>query len=382
MFPIVLSAPEPFYLFVRDDADEWNVTIEQINTSTYDPLKLHRVSFFLDVGLEHGTPMGFGFDGSMIIPRNTSLRSADDAMDCFNRVKASMLLGGLVLEETTSSELAFGEMSNLGYYRYQEPHGAASRFNRALGESAAGSLLSIVLDDPRRISKAKVERAYADGSQVFSHLSRLNPGFLVTAFSKVGASQHRDGLIFGWVATEQVIEHLWIDLFLSDSKYYRSEERKKNLSSIRNVGQKIEMLHQADLVTHEAYQTLSKARRARNNFAHNGRRVDREEAMSCLRGLLMTIDAYSLQSGLPSLGTGPLAAVDAGGSNLPTKNRTLQGVARNLNFEGAKYWREIFAIPGDEKWSGDSEKLDGIRIADASAEIKSAGTKPSKKKKP
>lgn len=77
-FPCVLAAPRHFHLFVQDP-DDGSLTLEQVNAGTYDPLKLKRISFYLDVGLPHGNPMGFGFDGSMIITRNPHLRSAGDA---------------------------------------------------------------------------------------------------------------------------------------------------------------------------------------------------------------------------------------------------------------------------------------------------------------
>jgi hypothetical protein len=275
MFPIVISAPNPIHLFVRDETDEWNPLIQEINAGSYDPLKLHRVSFFLDVGLDYGTPMGFGFDGSLIIPRNPSLRSADDAMDCFNRVKAAMLLGGLHFSQTTSPELAFGELSELGYFRYTVPHGPASELSRALGERGAGSLLSIVLDQPKRVDRVHVESSFNRGKAVCLNLTRVNAAFLVTAFSSADKHEYRNALIFGWVATEQIIEHLWVDRFLKDKQLYRLEGRQKELRAVRNVGQKLEMLFQSGLLAEHAYTTLLHARKARNRFAHTGGAVAR-----------------------------------------------------------------------------------------------------------
>lgn len=369
MFSIVISAPNPFYLYVRDESDEWQITIKEINEGNYDALKLHRVSFFLDVGLEYGTPMGFAFDGSMLVPRNPSLKSADDAIDCFNRVKAALLLGGLQLDQTTSSELAFGDLSDLGYFRYTDPHGSTALLNRAFGELGAGSLLSIVLDKPRRITKSEVEGAFKSGSLVFSNLSRVNAAFLVTAFSCAAKHEHRSALIFGWVALEQVVEHLWTDCFLSKKDYFLSENRKQSLKKLRNVSQKIEMLRQSEILSDKAYTSLHVARKARNKFAHNGGQVSREDAVECLKALLIAIDIYSEQRGIPSVGLAPLSVFQGKSKEKQTDENTAVE-AGAIDWSDVKYWREIFKIPGDENWAGDEEKLDGILLKDVSAEIK------------
>ncbi len=118
MFPVLISAPSPTQFFVRDTDDDFDIDIKMINEGAYSPLKLHRVSFFLDVDLEGGSPMGFGFDGSMIIPRTPSVSNPDLAIDCFNRVKAAMMLGGLAFDATTQSMIGFGELKQTGYFRY------------------------------------------------------------------------------------------------------------------------------------------------------------------------------------------------------------------------------------------------------------------------
>lgn len=380
MFPIILSAPESFHLFVRNEEDNWDVSIEDINSNNYDALKLHRVSFFLDVGLENGTHMGFGFDGSMIIPRNPSIQSADDAMDCFNKVKAALLLGGLQMDQTTSSHLGFGELTELGYFRYISPLGFAAQFNRALGEKGAGNLSSIVLENPRRITQYTVEKAFKTGTTIIECLPYLNSAFLVTAFSAAKKHENRSALIYGWVATEQVINHLWDDHFLKDEKYFLLQERKGTLNKIRNISQKIEILYQSRMLSNEAYKQINKARVARNTFAHGGARVPYEHVISCLKGLLLTIDTYSNLNGLASIGMSPINSFeDTQSKQRPQEHYS--GLVRDIDWKAVKYWRALFAIPGDKNWKDEGQFLDGIRLVDASDELKKRPTKEKPKKK-
>lgn len=205
-FPCVLAAPRHFHLFVQDPDDDWSPTLEQVNAGTYDPLKLKRVSFYLDVGLPHGNPMGFGFDGSMIIPRNPHLRSADDAVDEFNRVVAALLIGGLRLHQVVSENLAFGSLYATGYYRYEHPHGILPTLHQAWGEAAAGGYLSIDLLHPPRVSKADTVAALDAGRPVLAAAYRIDPATLVMAFSHHVATEYRNSLVYSWLIVEQLVK--------------------------------------------------------------------------------------------------------------------------------------------------------------------------------
>lgn len=361
MFPVLISAPSPTLFFVRDRSDKLDIDLEKINGSTYSPLKLHRVSFFLDVGLEGGSPMGFGFDGSIIISRTPSVSTPDEAIDCFNRVKASMMLGGLALDATTQSMIGFGELKESGYFRYHETLGAEARISQALQERGAGGNISICLLEPKQLTENEVKEAYSKGSRIFRLLTNLNAAFLTLSYSNLRKAETRNSLIFGWVACEQVVEHFWKDIFLSDASRYVSTDRRKRLLKTQSVAQKLDLLLQAAVISEKVYNALSIARKARNNFAHTGGAVSFEDAFQCNFGLLLLIQEYAalknISSGIVDL-TEILPSRDGDASE---PSRSISN-AKEVDWSRVKYFRTLYQIPGDETWEPGDERVDGHQI--------------------
>lgn len=369
MFPVLISAPSPFYFFTRDENDLLDIDIEKVNSGTYSPLKLHRVSFFLDAGLEGGSPMGFGFDGSMLIPRTPSVSTPDAAMDCFNGVKAAMMLGGLALDASTHGMMGFGELKSTGYFRYTHALGSEAQISQALQEGGAGGQLNISLLSARQITQKSVEDAYAEGQKVFSHLKNLNAAYLSLAYSSLRRSETRNALVFGWVACEQVIQQIWDDFLIGDQTLYGTEKRKKGLSNTQNIASKIELLALAKIISEDAYDTLAIARKARNDFAHNGGAVTFSSALECVSGLILLIQEFANLKGV-STGTSHLLEVfktRKEKASKPSRKETTK--AKDVDWENVKYWRQLYQIPGDELWKGDDSLLDGIKLMDATVKL-------------
>lgn len=364
MFPILISAPSPTLFYVRDDTDTFEIDLDEINDGTYNPLKLHRVSFFLDVGLEGGSPMGFGFDGSMLIPRTASVSTPDLAIDCFNRVKACMMLGGLAVDATTQSMIGFGELKETGYFRYHRSLGAEAQISQALQEGGAGGQISICLLEPRRVTGEQVKNAYSKGSRIFGLLTKLNSAFLTLSYSSLSKSETRNALVFGWVACEQIVESFWLDVFLKDKSKYGSSDRRNRLKRNQNVALKLDLLLQAELISEKVYKSLSVARQARNTFAHTGGPVSFEDALECLVGLLLLIQEFAELNDVP---TGTEHLLDMFSHGDQDKDSHEDGVAKaeDVDWERVKFWRPLYPIPGDERWEGDDNMTDGIRLGDA-----------------
>jgi len=306
--------------------------------------------------------MGFGFDGSLVIPRNPSVSTPDAAIDCFNRVKAALLLGGVPLNATNQSMIAFGELKKTGYFRYTRTLGAEAQIARALQERGAGSLLSIDLIDSRALSEEEIVKAFEIGQHIFEKFSRLNPEFLTRSFASLWRMEARDALIVGWVACEQVIEQYWVDLFLKDKASYRLSDRRKRLAKAQNVAQKMDLLLQSNLISEELYLQLSAARKGRNDFAHKGGAVDIHVAEKCAMGLVMLITEYLAAQGITADTKLLFSYVQNRESH--SKSTAVNGVqkAADVDWRSPKFWRPVFAIPGDENWNGSEELVDGIEL--------------------
>jgi hypothetical protein len=72
----------------------WKPSLQNINSSTYDQLKLNRASGFID-GNVAPYMMLVGFDGSLAMPALPQFSKPDIALKIFNRVFLEMLLGGV-----------------------------------------------------------------------------------------------------------------------------------------------------------------------------------------------------------------------------------------------------------------------------------------------
>lgn len=366
MFQVIISAPPSTMFFTRSKEDTFSVNIEEINKGTYDPLKLHRVSFFLDVGLEHGTPMGFGFDGSLIIPKDRSVSTADSAIDSFNRVKAALLLGGVPIDATTPSMIGFGELKSTGYFRYHDCLGAEALIAQALQERGAGSQVAINLLRPPELTEEEVRSAFYHGERTFSALPRLNAAFLAQAYSSLRKHEARKALIFGWVACEQLLESLWQDFFLKEPRFYRFESRLAYLKNVRHVAEKIEFLFLSDLIPEDIYSHITAARKSRNKFAHSGGEVEMEHAQSCVKGMLMLIEALSALHGRPFNMGEIFETLEPQKRPRPTRI----GTAKDVDWSSVAFYKELIKIPGDESWEDGGTQVDGILLQDISDEVR------------
>lgn len=125
--PIITASASPFRLVVRGDSDAWSATLDDINSRTYDYVKLHRLSTYFDAGIAPFS-LGVCYDGTMILPATEAYRNRDTAFSKFNQTLAELLVGGIYCEAPQPDDLGYGSMSQEGYSRIM---------GRATGPSAS-----------------------------------------------------------------------------------------------------------------------------------------------------------------------------------------------------------------------------------------------------
>jgi hypothetical protein len=360
-FPVIIAAPARTRIFARDEADIWKPTIAQINAGTYDALRLKRISFYLGTASIHGSPMGFGFDGSLIVPRDQEIGSADDAIDAFNKVVASLLIGGIPVDQISPSDLAFGVLSTTGYYRYREPHGPAGRLRQAFGEGAAGAMLAIDLLDPPVFQRVEVESAFSRGEPVLAALPTLNPEFLLMSFSYYRHAEYRNSLIYGWLAVEQIVDLVWNSLFLDKMAPPMRQAREGNLKGVaRNVSGKVEFLVQSGLLERTVYIHLQKARKARNDLIHAGKSPVRNDVYFCLRSIVRLIVVVCRAQTIPFEPSNLLKTI---AKSFSQREADHSAVTSNPDWSRPGFWRPIRPIPGEVHFSGEYEQISEICLA-------------------
>ena len=110
----MMAVSAPLKLIAKDGGDRWNPSLQDINQSTYDNVKLNRASGFID-GNVAPYMMLVGFDGSLAMPAMAEFSAPDVALKIFNRVFLEMLLGGIYTEGAAPSDICSGWLFNTGY---------------------------------------------------------------------------------------------------------------------------------------------------------------------------------------------------------------------------------------------------------------------------
>ena len=293
--PVIIGNCAPFRLVLRDD-DEWAPTLEQINNKTYDYLKLCRPSGSIDIGIEPFSLI-IGFDGSLILPALQEFIDRRAVLTKFNKTLGKMLLGGIYSEAIKPMDISLGSMhTGSGYIRHHGTGiGLRSGFHRDLREGYGGAIDTMELRYPRRVQIKELINAYYRGARHFAKLGRYSPSLLLNGVSSYVNQEWQQALIFLWTAVEQVVELIWEKLIIGSSREETEIEQIKHRSQfLRDYRSwtkavKLELLYQKQCLPISDYKLLSQARKARNEFAHRGLLVTKEDASSALDSLFHLI---------------------------------------------------------------------------------------------
>lgn len=293
--PVIIANCAPFRLILRED-DEWAPTLEQINKKTYDYLKLCRPSGSIDVGIDPFS-MIIGFDGSLILPALQDFIDRHVVLTKFNETLGKMLLGGIYSEAVKPMDISLGSMhAESGYIRHHGTGiGLRSSFHRNLREAFGGAIDTMELRYPRKIQIKDLINAYYRGTKHFVKLGKFSPSLLLNGVSSYVNQEWQQALIFLWTAIEQVVELIWEKLIIGSGREENEIETIKHRSQfLRDYRSwtkavKLELLYQKQCLPISDYKLLSQARKARNEFAHKGILVTKEDASSALDSLFHLI---------------------------------------------------------------------------------------------
>ncbi len=194
MIPIYIANPSPFRLILRDSDDQLNATIEEINQSTYNYVKLHRASRFFHANIQSSSPVGIGYDGSFLLMTTKEYTTIDAALDEFNKIFASILIGGVYIEAIGPSDLSHGELSEHGYFRHTNTFGVNTDFHKSLGEADVGSAESLKLLDPDTVLASDAIDAYIKGEVVLRKVPNISPSLFIFGFSYFKCHQLKEFL--------------------------------------------------------------------------------------------------------------------------------------------------------------------------------------------
>lgn len=349
--PLVMAVSAPLKLIAKDGRDSWKPSLQDINRSTYDYLKLNRASGFID-GNVAPYMMLVGFDGSLAMPALPEFSKPDAALKIFNRVFLEMLLGGVYTEGALPSDICTGWLFNTGYIRM---HGGTSRttaLHFSLRDRSASSSDNIVLLDQKPITLATLQKAVARGRAILDKCDPFSPEIALAGTTHYVAGALAEALTCLWTSIEQVISRIWRLEVESKVSVDAIPNRSGFLKDYRvwTTSARIELLFQKGLVEAETYRWLNVARKARNEFIHRGSQPDLPDATAALTALFKLLSSCASDYK----------------NTLLLDETCRQVVARCIRWPRTEseekleptYWRDIARLPGEPQFKGKYKPFD------------------------
>lgn len=355
---IITANAKPFRLVVRGDSDLWQPTLDQINGRTYDYVKLHRLSTYVDVGIAPFS-LGFCFDGTLVLPAIEKYRERTSALSKFNQTLVELLMGGLYCEAVEPDDIGYGSLSLDGYSRVLGgAHGPAASFHTAARLKLMGALDSIQLLKPEKVSVEELRAALASGRELLSQLGPVPQEQILYGATFYVKKQWAESLLHMWTTTEGIVETAWQRHVLC----YPSSPSKKRRAFLEDhrtwtVSAKLEVLHQKGLLPAETYELLDTVRKARNDFAHRGSAPDHLVASRAVHGFFEMASLCASHFERRDLFSKVIDLVEnrCNPEFYPKKTRFDQSEV--------SHWLAISPLPGDPGW-GDQpyEVIEELRL--------------------
>lgn len=349
--PVIMGNCAPFRLVLRD-TDTWSPTLKQINSREYDYVKLCRLSCFIDIGIAPFS-LGISFDGSLILPVSDDFKTRESALDKFNETLGILLLGGIYSEAVQPTDISFGALFFDGYVKqYNSGTGHEASFHRAIQTKHVSTIDVISLLSPKTMLSTEIETAYKKGKEHFAKLDKLSPSLLLNGTSNYVKHQWGESTIFLWTSIEQIVNVIWTKEIIKNETDSDEgiEGRGKFLKDFRTwtISTKIELLYQKGFIKIEHYKQLNKARKSRNDFVHNGKKLTQKNVKCALDGLFSLLSLVISSYEKSNLLNDTLEAIyeNQRGDLIPKKT--------TFSEDEVTHWLSLPPLPGDNGW-GDKE---------------------------
>lgn len=261
----------PYTAVHRDVSSGLNVTIDQINTNSYDSESLADVVAVLPLGNASGIPALVSYDGSIAIPQCEDFPTKADGVNKLNEVLCCLLLGGIHAEVLHSEDLVVGVLYDKKRLFAYTP--SLHSYLR-LGWTALPERLQPLMH-PRVLMLDDINSAYNQGRQVVQAISNFSTTFLISGYTAMAYRNNNDALNNLWITVEQLTEYLWAERYENNKHNFparvaRCHAKVKNAILGNQIWAKQRQLRLAKVISKGCHEALSKARIKRNDLVHQG----------------------------------------------------------------------------------------------------------------
>jgi hypothetical protein len=336
--PATVVATSPFTNIVLDDNDHLNATLEQVNRNTYDRLKLCRTTMTVDGGVAALPNMGviLSYTGAFLFPRMKGV-DKPTVIGSVNQVLLHLMFGGIRFDAVSPDDVGHGMVYGTGCFLASGgASGANYRSLMALQHQDTSSFDAIKLIEPRTFTKRQVADAIVKGKPLVEKLPELNPSMFLDGITHYKQFQLASALNFLWSIAESLIGRIWTEKVVPAGTGIPG--RKDFVESHAwQAAFKAEVLFQVGAIDERLYGMLNEARHARNALSHRGKTPT---LAACERALEASF-------ALMSLVVTNYARSDEFAPLIESLKEVHKPHSGPLE---PKFWRDISAVPGDEKW--------------------------------
>lgn len=340
MIPTWVVATSPFTIITLNKEDELNASLEDINRSTYDHLKICRTTMPIDSGIEAMNSGGMAaivsYTSSFIFPRIPKL-DKQEIVKATNKILLQLMFGGIHFDAVAPADIGGGMLYGTGYFLASgTASGAAYSLLMALQHRDVSSFDSIRLIRPRTYTKAEISEAISKGRLVTDKMPEINPSILLEGVTHFERFQLASALIFLWSASEAMIGRIWNDKIVPAGVGIPGRRQFVESNSWQ-AAYKAEVLFQTGAIDERLYGLLNGARMARNALAHKGTAPS------------LTVCEQALEAAF--------ALISLVATDYQRDNEFVQFIDRLKQVHrppsgplAPQFWRPIPSVPGDDKW--------------------------------
>jgi hypothetical protein len=343
LIPALVAFLHPFTIVLKDDEEEWETSIEEINTHSYDYVRLHRITGGIDVGLPAPYHMLVGYDGALALPPIEDLRSVSKVVEFFNKRLAELLVGGIYCEVVSPEDLDTAKILDWTYIRIQgQTQGFVGQYHFTIRLMNASPMHSINLLSPRQIRYSELVTAIQAGNTILNNVPELSADFLLRGVSSLVKRDWSSALSSLWTVDEQIISHLWTREIVDKCNSEEQDTipgRRDSLKDHRtwSASPKSEMLFRIGVIDYQTLKHLAIARKARNDLHHKGIHPTADAAKSAYEGFKRLLQICT--------------DIDVPLFDLIIEDYTLADPfeRRSGVIKDVQYWMEFPKLPGEDE---------------------------------
>ncbi len=190
----------PFVIIRKDDEPTFFVSTDEANDNTYSSYKLCEVVTALPLEAIHPFKLLVCFDGAIAFPKIKKTFGPDVALEHFNYVLCSLLLGGIRCEAVDRRDVVEGELGNdLHIWPVDLGQSLSSHIHALLRMKISAGIDRGLLLHPINITVSEIREAFGQGLAVLQTLGDFTPTFFLRGYTELRFHNYSDALANLWI---------------------------------------------------------------------------------------------------------------------------------------------------------------------------------------